>query len=98
MWGGSIGKQPTKLGQYASECYLYINPNTSQELTDKIIHILKTLDWKTIGTGISDTYVLSNWKIYKTLKDNIPELTYSADNSINDFSNMDSNWCDELFE
>lgn len=68
---GCIGKSITTTGTYALEQYFYIkNPN----LKDEILNILKNSDWKSIGKGISGTYRLPQWKIYKHLKEQIPDI------------------------
>lgn len=68
---GCVGKPIDNIGQYALECYFYINNN---ELKQKILTILKETNWKNIGKGISDTYRLPQWKIYKYIKEKIPEI------------------------
>ncbi len=68
---GCVGKPIKNIGQYALECYFYINNN---ELKQKILTILKETDWKEISKGISGTYRLPQWKIYKYIKEQIPEI------------------------
>ena len=68
---GCVGKPINNVGQYASECYFYI---TNEKLKDKILDILKNTDWKEISKGISGTYCLPQWKIYKYIKEQIPEI------------------------
>ena len=68
---GCVGKPIKNIGQYALECYFYINNN---ELKQKILTILKQTDWKEISKGISGTYRLPQWKIYKYIKEQIPEI------------------------
>lgn len=68
---GCVGKIPQEVGQYASECYFYIN---NKELKYKILDVLNKYDWKSASKGISNTYSLPQWKICKILKENIPEL------------------------
>lgn len=68
---GCVGKENKYIGQYASECYFYIkNPLYK----NKIIDILKNTNWKELSKGISNTYGLSQWKIYKYIKEQIPEI------------------------
>ena len=67
---GCVGKKPEKVGSFALECYFYID----HKLKDEIINVLENTDWKTISKGISGTYRLPQWKIYKYLKEQIPEL------------------------
>ena len=68
---GCVGKQIQNQGQYALECYFYIN---NEKLKIRILDVLKNTDWKSMSKGISDTYRLPQWKIYKYLKEQIPEL------------------------
>lgn len=68
---GCVGKENKYIGQYASECYFYIkNPLYK----NKIIDILKNTNWKELSKGISNTYRLPQWKIYKYIKEQIPEI------------------------
>ena len=68
---GCVGKQIQNQSQYALECYFYIN---NEKLKSRVLDVLKNTDWKSMSKGISDTYRLPQWKIYKYLKEQIPEL------------------------
>ncbi len=69
---GCVGKQVDNIGKYALECYFYIkNP----VIKDKVLDVLKNTDWKLICKGISGTYRLPQWKIYKYLKEQIQEIS-----------------------
>lgn len=68
---GCVGKPIYNKGQYALECYFYILNN---EYKDRVLEVLKTTDWVAISKGISGTCRLPQWRIYKHLKDKIPEL------------------------
>lgn len=68
---GCVGKIPKKIGQYSLECYFYIK-NT--ELKESVLQVLNNYNWKSMSKGISNTYRLPQWKIYKVLKAQIPEL------------------------
>lgn len=68
---GCVGKPIKDIGQYALEYYFYI---TNTELNKKILTVLKETDWKEISKGISGTYRLPQWKIYKYIKEQIPEI------------------------
>ena len=68
---GCVGKTITNIGTYALECYFYIN---NEKLKTKILNVLKNTDWKSLSKGISNTYRLPQWKIYKYLKERIPEI------------------------
>ena len=69
---GCVGKEINKCGTYALECYFYINNN---KLKDIILNLIKTTDWKSMSKGISNTYRLPQWKIYKYIKEQIPEIS-----------------------
>lgn len=68
---GCVGKEIHIQGQYALECYFYIH---NRKLKNQVLNVLKNTDWKSISKGISGTYRLPQWKIYKYLKEQIPEL------------------------
>ena len=68
---GCVGKEISKCGTYALECYFYIN---NYKLKDAILNLIKNTDWKSMSKGISNTYNLPQWRIYKYLKEQIPEL------------------------
>lgn len=68
---GCVGKIPQEIGKYALECYFYINNKT---LKNKVLEVLSNYDWKSVSKGISNTYRLPQWKIYKILKEELPEL------------------------
>ena len=68
---GCVGKPINEIGQYALECYFYIK---NKKLKDEILYILTNTDWKAISRGISGTYRLPQWKIYKYIKEQIPEI------------------------
>lgn len=68
---GCVGKIPDTIGQYASECYFYIN---NKELKDQVLYVLKNYDWKKVSRSVANTYSLRLWRIYKVLKEQIPEL------------------------
>ena len=68
---GCVGKIPQEIGQYALECYFYIK---NKELKYRILEVLNNYNWKSVSKGISNTYRLPQWKIYKILKEELPEL------------------------
>ena len=68
---GCVGKKVDIIGKYALECYFYIK---NDNLKDKILHVLESTNWKEIAKGISGTYRLPQWKIYKHLKEQIPDI------------------------
>lgn len=69
-WGASIGKEIKQQGQFALENYLVVN-NT--ELKEKVIDVMKNADWCKLYPNIA-TPRLGQWKIYKYLREQIPEL------------------------
>lgn len=68
---GCVGKEIKTIGQYALECYFYIY---NMKLKTQILDILNNTDWKSLAKGISGTYRLPQWKIYKYIKEMIPEI------------------------
>lgn len=71
VWGtGCVGKVPNKVGQYCRECYFYIK---NKELKNKVLDVLESYDWKGIFKSIS-TPRLPQWRIFKVLKEEVPEL------------------------
>lgn len=69
-WGASIGKKIDKQGQYELENYIIINNNKYKK---QVINVLENANWKQIYPNIA-TPRLTQWKIYKYLKEQIPEL------------------------
>jgi hypothetical protein len=69
-WGASVGKQIEQQGQYALENYIVIHNN---EYKEQVINTLKNADWKKIYPNIA-TPRLAQWKIYKYIKEQIPEI------------------------
>lgn len=69
---GIIGKVPRFQGQYAKEMYFKINDERYKE---QILNILTTTNWeKDICNGTSGQQNLTQWQVYKYLKEQIPEL------------------------
>lgn len=69
-WGASIGKEIKYQGQFALENYLVVN-NTDYK--QEIIDVMRKADWCKLYPNIA-TPRLGQWKIYKYLKEQIPEL------------------------
>jgi hypothetical protein len=67
--GGCVGRVPDYEGHFAVEYYFYIKNHK-----EKVLNVLKNTDWKSLSKGISNTYRLNQTKIYKHLKEQIPEL------------------------
>lgn len=68
--GASIGKEIEKQGQYALENYIIVN---RPELKERVIKLMLEVDWCGLYPNIA-TPRLGQWKIYKYLKEQIPEL------------------------
>jgi len=69
-WGAAVGKQIKQQGQFALEYYIIINNDKYKE---QIINVLANADWKKIYPNIA-TPRLAQWKIYKYIKEQIPEI------------------------
>lgn len=69
-FGANIGKEVTEIGTYCQESYLIIK---NKEHREKILHLMRNTDWKSICPSIS-ALKIQNWRIYKYLKQQIPEL------------------------
>jgi hypothetical protein len=69
---GMVGKEPQYIGQYAKEMYFKIHNST---LKSQVIKLIRETDWENILCGnISGQLSLPQWRIYKYLKEQIPEL------------------------
>lgn len=69
-WGASIGKQIKHQGQFALENYIIVN---NKKYKQDVIKAMQNADWKKMYPNIA-TPRLGQWKIYKYLKEQIPEL------------------------
>lgn len=69
-WGASIGKKVEYVGQYAQEDYIIIHNNKYKQ---QILDLCKNTDWKNLYPYIS-TPKIQTWKIYKYIKEQIPEI------------------------
>lgn len=69
-WGASIGKEIKYQGQFALENYIVIN---NSQYKQEVIEAMKKADWCELYPNIA-TPRLGQWKIYKYLKEQIPEL------------------------
>ena len=68
---GIVGKVPIHKGYYVKEMYFKILNN---KLKDKILILLNNTNWELLCRGSSGQYNLTQNKIYKYLKEQIPEL------------------------
>ena len=73
-WGnGCCGKIPTHKGQFAQEHYLIIK---NYELRDKVLDICNNTDWRNdVAPKNTSSKKIQTWRIYKYLKEQIPELS-----------------------
>lgn len=70
-WGnGSCGNKVEYVGQYAQEQYITI---TNEFYRDAIMKVCETTDWKNLYNSVAGKKI-QTWKIYKYLKEQIPEL------------------------
>jgi hypothetical protein len=69
-WGNGCGKEVLFVGQYAQEHYLIIKNISHKE---EILNICRSTDWRNLYPSVSSPK-LQSWKIYKLLKDKIPQL------------------------
>lgn len=69
-FGGSVGKEVTEIGTYCQESYLIIQ---NEEYRERILELMRNTDWKKMYENTSAKKI-QNWKIYKYLKEHIPEL------------------------
>ena len=69
-WGASIGKEVEYVGQYAQENYFYVN---NIKFKEQILKLCKETNWKELYPYIS-TPKIQTWKIYKYIKEQIPEI------------------------
>lgn len=69
-WGASVGKQIKRQGQFALENYIIIN---NEKYKKQVIDVLKNANWQEIYPNIA-TPRLAQWKIYKYIKEQIPEI------------------------
>lgn len=72
-WGNSsCGKIPEYMGQYSQEHYFIIN---NDNVRDELINVIKNTDWANDVAPIScGSKKLQSWRIYRYLKEQIPEL------------------------
>lgn len=70
-WGnGSCGKQVDYIGQYAQEIYIIIK---NDRFRDEVLNLCHDTDWRNLYPSVSSAK-LQTWKIYKYIKDQIPEI------------------------
>jgi hypothetical protein len=69
-YGASIGKEVFKIGTFCQENYIIIK---NEKYREKILYLMRNTNWKTIYQFIS-TPRIQTWRIYKYLKEQIPEL------------------------
>lgn len=69
-WGASIGKEVKEGNSFAKEFYIKIYNIKNK---DRIIHILKNVDWVK-EYAMTATPNLLQWQVYKYIKEQIPEI------------------------
>lgn len=69
-YGASIGKEVKEIGTFCQENYVIIKNDTHRE---RILEVMRNTDWKNLYPFISSPKI-QTWKIYKYLKEQIPEL------------------------
>ena len=69
-YGASIGKEVQEIGTFCQENYVIIKNETYRE---RILDVMKNTDWANLYPFISSPKI-QTWKIYKYLKEQIPEL------------------------
>lgn len=70
-WGdGSCGKKVNKIGTYAQEHYIICN---NEKYKNKVVDVCNATDWRHLCPSVSSAK-LQTWRIYKYLKEQIPEL------------------------
>lgn len=69
-WGQSLGKEVSDVGQYAQETYFIIHNDL---IKNRVLDICRNTDWKNLYPYVSIPKI-QTWKIYKYLKEQIPEL------------------------
>lgn len=69
-YGASLGKEVLEIGTFCQENYVIVN---NDKFKDDILNIMKNTDWKKLYPFISSPKI-QTWKIYKYLKEQIPEL------------------------
>lgn len=67
---GSVGKEIEYQGQFAREIYIIVN---NAKFKDVVIEKMREAKWCELYPNIT-TPILGQWKIYKYLKEQIPEL------------------------
>ena len=70
VWGAAMGKQVEYPNQYVKEFCIKIN---NIKLQTKIIKLLKDVDWVK-EYPMTATPNLSQWQVYKYIKEQIPEI------------------------
>jgi hypothetical protein len=69
-WGSGIGAEIRQQGQYATENYIVVH---NSEYRAEVVDAIKKAKWKELYPYVA-TPKLAQWKIYKYLREQIPEL------------------------
>lgn len=69
-YGASIGKEIMNQGTYSQELYIKVN---DQKFKNNIINLIRNAKWQDIVL-MTATPKIQIWRVYKYIKDNIPEI------------------------
>lgn len=69
-YGASIGKEVSEIGTFCQENYVVIK---NENYREQILDVMQKTDWKNLYPYISSPKI-QTWKIYKYLKERIPQL------------------------
>lgn len=70
-WGSACGKELEYEGQYAQEFYI---KTYNKKYKYKIVELIKNTVWKDIFPMLLESNKLQKWRIYKYIKEQIPEI------------------------
>jgi len=69
---GIVGKEVEYEGQYLREICVKVN---NEKLKTEIIKTIKNANWEKICYGMSGQITIAKWRLYKYLKEQIPEIS-----------------------
>lgn len=70
-WGSACGKELDYEGQYAQEFYI---KTYNEKYKDKVTKLIKNTIWKDVFPMLLESNKLQKWKVYKYIKEQIPEI------------------------
>ena len=68
---GTIGKEVEFEGQYIREICIRIK---NKDVESKVLNLIKNINWSSIFKGTSGQIVIAKWRLYKYIKEQIPEI------------------------